>query len=400
MLVPLELKDIKTIDDQNDDVVIQTIPPRKSSESENTYIQRPLSDGQIAYIEPHGATNSADPEMPHLVAKLPDAPSGLKIRWKMTVEYNRGNGYRASYVSDFTRPEDSVRFPVSGEYTGEMDADQAWRIFESEDWTHEINANGFFGGTAKLYLWFPRQAGTEPTEPAMTFRIGGKNPDQALAKTFIGAVGSQFPYAYAIAKHETNGRVRENGQRRFYNQFFTDYKGGPIGDASVDMGWAAWAKGWPLYNLDRGRNKNGDRYQNGPGGYGIYQLTLGPKSPDATIPPGGEQFIQRKQIWNWQDNVRGAITELQGKLGSAQTLLDGLQSTYSQWPAVPNEGHLSGLDAIVVTYYNGTSGLPSRRVNGSLRRTPWTPEIRNNTRYWKFHQNQQDYVQSVNGQIE
>lgn len=400
LLVPVSLKDVKKTGTEDDDVVLETIPPKKSGESENAYIQRALSDKQIAYIEPHGAANDTDPEMPHLVAKLPGGPHGLKVKWKLVVEYKRGNGYRAPYVNDFTRPEDTVKIPTSGGYTAEMDADQEWRIFESEDWTNELAGNGFFGGTAKLYLWFPSQ-GAEPTEPIYTFRIGGKNPDPAKAKTFINSTaGSQFWYAYAIAKHETYGRVRENGSIRFYNQFYTNYKGGPIGDASVDMGWAAWAKGWPLYNLDRGKKKDGTRYQNGPGGYGMYQLTLGPKLPDATIPAGGEAFITRAQVWNWQENVRGAINELQGKLSAAQSLQNGLHATYSQWPSIPNEGHLSGLDAIVVTYYNGTGGLPSRRVGGSTKRTPWTPELQGSTRTWKFHQNSQDYVQSVNGQIE
>ena len=405
LLLPLELKDIKKVADQNDDVEIEAISSKTSDESENAYIQRSLSNKQIAYIEPHGAINDTDPEMPHLVAKLPRGPYGLKVRWKLLVEYKRGNGYRASYVNDFTRPEDTVKFPASGEYTAEMDADQEWRIFESEDWTNEIEENGFFGGTAKLYMWFPSQ-GAEPTEPLMTFRIGGKNPDQAAAKTFInGAAGSQFSYAYAIAKHETYGRIRENGQIRFYNQFYTDYKQGPIGDASVDMGLAAWAKGWPLYNLDRDRKKDGTRYQNGPGGYGMYQLTLGPKLPNTTIPTGGEQFIKRKEIWNWQDNVRGTITELRGKLSAAQSMHSGLQSAYPEWPAIPNEGYLSGLDAIVVTYYNGTGGLPltDRAVNGSIRKSCWKGRTRiqgGTTRFWQFYQNSQNYVQSVNGQIE
>jgi hypothetical protein len=45
----------------------------------------------------------------------------------------------------------------------------------------------------------------------------------------------------------------------------------------------------------------------------MYQLTLGPKHPAATVPANQEQFITRRQIWNWQDNARGAVAELQGK---------------------------------------------------------------------------------------
>ena len=281
-----------------------------------------------------------------------------------------------------------------------MDADREWRIFETTEWHNEIVQHGFFGGTAKLYLWFSSDDEPAPIEPVLTFRIGGKNPNQGMAKSFINSVAGSFWYAYAIAKHETFGRVREDGIIRFYNHFYTDYQGGPIGDASIDMGWAGWAKAWPIYNLDRGRRQDGTRYQNGPGGYGLYQLTLGPKEPTATIPPGSEGFIQRKEIWNWQDNVRGAIRELQGKLSNARSLYNGLQSIYSQWSNIPDEGRLSGLDAIVVTYYNGPAGLPSRRVGGSIKRTPWTPELQGPSHTWTFRQNSQDYVKSVNGQIE
>lgn len=400
LLLPFELRDIKKVADQNDDVVIEAIPPKASGESENAYIQRSLSNKQIAYIEAHGATNDTDPEMPHLVAKLPGGPQGLKVRWKLVVEYKRGNGYRASYVKDFTRPEDTVKIPASGEYTPEMNADEEWRIFETEDWQNEITENGFFGGTAKLYIWFPSQ-GAEPTEPFMTFRIGGKNPDPAKAKAFInGEAGSQFWYAYAIAKHETFGRVREDGQIRYYNQFYTDYKGGPIGDASVDMGWAAWAKSWPLYNLDRGRRKDGTRYQNGPGGYGLFQLTLGPKEPGATIPPGGEGFIKRKEIWNWQDNARGAIEELQGKVSKAQSLRNALQATYPGSGAIPSYGPLSGLDALTITFYNGMYGgeLKPIAVNGYKKQqlTCWYPRGGG----WAFLQNSNRYCEKVKAKLD
>jgi hypothetical protein len=175
------------------------------------------------------------------------------------------------------------------------------------------------------------------------------NPDPQLARQFIDqTAGAQFPYAYAIARHETYGRVRENGQIRYYNEAYTSYQGGPIGDTSTDMGWAAWAKSWPLYNLDRAKYRSGpnkgQRYQNGAGGYGMYQLTWGPKQPDGTQGTGSNAFLPRKMIWNWQNNASGAITELQGKLTAAQSLRNGLQATYSQWPPIPNEGELVRLE--------------------------------------------------------
>jgi hypothetical protein len=284
-------------------------------------------------------------------------------------------------------------------FTAEMNGDQEWRMFESADWQQEIAQRGFFGGTAKVFLWIPAYGSTAPTKPLVTFRIGGRNPDPVVARAYLDATGgTMFPYLYAIGRHETFGRVRVNGALRYYNQFYTEYQGGPIGDISVDMGWAAWSKGWPLYNLDRGTNSAG-RYQNGPGGYGMFQLTLGPKHPVATVPANQEQFITRRQIWNWQDNAQGAVLELQGKLALAVALRDGLVATYPQWPALPNEGGLTGLDAIVVSFYNGVGGLPSRTISKVDRRTPWTPRKSGQTKTWEFHQNQQDYVQSINLRI-
>lgn len=305
-------------------------------------------------------------------------------------------------MNDFTRPEDKVLVPEPAadgtpEFTAPMPGNQQWKMFEDARWLAEIQQKGFFGGTGKLFCWIDGQP--QPGKPAQTFRIGGKNPDPQRARTFIDAKGgTQFWYAYAIARHETFGRVRENGAIRYYNQFYTDYQGGPIGDASVDMGWAAWAKGWPIYNLDRG-SRNGSRYQNGPGGYGVYQLTWGPKLPTDTQGTGSNAFIPRKMIWNWQDNVNGAIAELQGKLPAATALRDGLQASHSQWPGIPSEGSLSGLESIVVTYYNGTGGLPREAVNSSLKQSPWKAEKNGSDKIWQFHQNSQRYVESVNSRI-
>jgi hypothetical protein len=362
---PVELWALKKPGTEDNDVLVFPLPLRKAGESDNAYIQRDLSDKHIAFIQPHSETNDS-PGMPNLVARLPGASAGLKVRWRLEVEYKRGNGYRAAYVEDFTRPEDTVRIPFSQGsdpvFTAEMDAAQEWRIFESEYWTNEMQQRGFFGGTGKLFVWVPATNPQAPTEPVLTFRIGGRNPDQEKARAFIdGSAGAPFWYAYAIAKHETFGRVKENGTRRFYNQFYTKYQGGPIGDDARDMGWVAWAKSWPLYNLDRG-SRTGP--QNGPGGYGLFQMTLGPKHPND--PVVGEDFLARTSIWNWQDNTRSAVAELRGKALLAQTLVQGLEATYPSSGRIPNYGHFSGLEATVITFYNGMSGpdITKIRVNG------------------------------------
>jgi len=290
-LVLAEMNDLKSADANDDQTIASmgSVPIPKAGETEvafmqrrNAYFQQTLKDGQIAYIDPHrGAQNS--PEMPRLAASLVGGPSELKVRWRLEVEYLRGNGYRDTYVRDFTRPEDRVQLPHSSNpsepsFTAEMNASDEWRVFESLDWQQEIAQRGFFGGTAKAYLWVPSASPTPPTEPFITFRIGGRSPDEARARTYIDQrAGANHWYAYAIAKHETFGRA----SARFYNHFYTDYRGpaNRIGANANDMGWVAWAKGWPLYNLDRSYGTATGYRQNGPGGDGLFQYTPGPSMP-------------------------------------------------------------------------------------------------------------------------
>ncbi len=345
--------------------------------------------------------------MPRLFAKIQKGPEALKVRWRLEVDYLRGNGYRAHYVQDFTRPEDKVLIPAAAQdgspvFTSEMNASERWRMFETQDWHDEVEENGFFGGTGKLYLWIPA-TGAEPEQPILTFRIGGKNPQQPLARQYIDqAAGTTHWYAYAVAKHETFGRVREDGQVRFYNQFYNKHQDGQIGDASIDMGSVAWAKGWPLYNLDR-NTRNGP--QNATGGYGLFQLTWGPKLPNGTQGTGSSAFIPRRMIWNWQENANGAITELNVKLGLAQSLVNGLQATYPSSGAIPNYQNFTGTEAATLTYYNGMGGGQIRfiRLNGfkKQQKTCWT----NRSGGWTFLHNrpvtgQTGYVHAVNTHIE
>ena len=390
-LLPVEIRD--------GDRVLTSLPLNEDPWT-TANIQKQVTDSSIAWIT--GNTGFADtPEMPKLNARISGGPSSMNVRWRFECEYKRGNGYRQAYVADFTQPEDKVGIPYrhGGGYTEEMPASQEWKIYEHSKWAQELNESGFFGGVAKVFMKLDNQ----PEMEVCRFRIGGKNPDQDAAKSYINSrAGATYWYAYAVAKHETFGRV----PGRFYNQFYTEHQQGPIGDNSVDMGLAAWAKSWPLYNLDRGRRADGTRYQNGPGGYGMFQLTLGPKTP------GGDQssegFITRAQIWNWQENCNRAVTELQGKMTNATNLENALENGYPAWPQVDaaTYGRLGGRDAIVLTYYNGMFGGQLKSVSVGRRsvKTCWWPNQRgsgNNTqRSWGFLQNINDYVQHVNSHIE
>jgi hypothetical protein len=92
LLIPVELIDTKdkVIDtpgvgvlEKNRDVVIE---PKKSDDDKNP--------SSIAWIEPHGSEDTADaPDMPQLVLRFSGTEQmGLKVKWKLKVEYKRPNG--------------------------------------------------------------------------------------------------------------------------------------------------------------------------------------------------------------------------------------------------------------------------------------------------------------------
>jgi len=393
-LLPIELRDEQDKDTAGNSKVIQALPKQGDNESDNDYIQRQFPASCIAYIS---GTNT-NPEMPHLVAK---GFQGIKLKWRLEVHYDRGNGYRPENgyqpaFEDFTRPEDTVRIPTTTQGTDPkftQESDKDWRIFEDPDWLAEIGSGngplpqgdngGFFGGTAELYVWVPGQT-TAPTDPVLTFRIGGKNPGKTTAENFINSnAGQHLNYALAMAREESAGLAQENGSSRYYNQFYTDYQGGPIGDASVEMHWAAWAKAWPTFNLDRDWNRDPKpphailipktRHQNGAGGYGILQLTLGPKHPQDPVTK--EDFIKRRQIWNWQDNVTGAIAEMDGKVQSSVDLYNWLKSNFPSIEQCPGYGHFSVYESILMCKYNGNKGFTwvKSPLGQGGRLSPWKP---------------------------
>jgi hypothetical protein len=408
-LLPVEVRDLRKIDDGGDDKVLQSIADKKQGESDNDYYQREINDSQIAFIDPHRGKGDS-PDMPNLAARIPNGPDSVKVKWRLEVEYLRGNGYRTDYSKAAYKIKEIVKVPSAGEngestYTDEKGANQEWKMFEHADWIKEITDKGFFGGTAKVYMWLSTEE--EPTKPIITFRIGGKNPEEVKAKAFIVKVvkekDNRLWFSYAIAKSETFSRVRENGNIRYYNQFYTDYKGGPIGDKSKDMGWAGWAKSWPIYNFDRYYNKKTKkRVQNGPGGYGVYQITGGIK--DSKI------VIDRKIIWNWQENVRTGIDLIKSKADWVEKRHPKLTITYPKSGTLPtyplgytgNKKSLSSWDAYTVTAYNGLAGGGIKKIKlkgfKSSQRTCWKPDEKN--KKWLFGENMNQYVKKIFNRIE
>ena len=174
----------------------------------------------------------------------------------------------------------------------------------------------------------------------MLFYIGGKNPDDARCKTFITqtTVQVQQPmswFAYAIAKHESKD-YNATGSR--YNQFWDT--SGRFGGVDHLAGEVLWVN-----------NPN----EAPPKGFGIFQVTGNASDNTADIP--------RKQLWNWQENVRGGLAIVASKRAIAGRYYTRIQIKSPQHraayldclpPPIPVGNHtFSSTDAIQIYAYNG-----------------------------------------------
>jgi len=171
-----------------------------------------------------------------------------------------------------------------------------------------------FGGEARLHCQTRQAGGASGKTETFNFRVGGKNPSDAVAKAFIQANdtdpdGFEHWYAYAIAKHESKwknvNRVKQPNNpgniygdpadpllERYYNQFW-EGKAGPPNDYQ--------GAGFPVHNDDK---KNAGRDPQGTGGFGVFQITRSKTE-------GAKFHIPRSSIWNWQANTIEAVS---GKL--------------------------------------------------------------------------------------
>jgi hypothetical protein len=113
---------------------------------------------------------------------------GRKIKWRLKVEYKR--------PSSRILPEDTVKIPTAGgsdEWVTE-NLDGAVEIFNQANWIAVVGqqsdplqtGRGFFGGDVE-FTWQLLKSDESPIgdEQKMLFRIAGKNPDDALCRTYI-----------------------------------------------------------------------------------------------------------------------------------------------------------------------------------------------------------------------
>lgn len=241
----------------------------------------------MAWIEPHFATDDA-PQMPQLELRLAGLPTGLILKAKLEVKYDR----------PYTDPKpagDTVQIPSGGGFS-EITSD-TWKIYDDQDWKLEVGESagptgsgdrGFFGGNATLtYRIEGANGSVAAADQEIKFRIAGKNPQDNLCKEYINLKATSqngaMWFAYAISKHESEAY----GGEEFYNQF------------KKHGGYYQPVKGQEGAPLQ----VNAEGY--GPGGIGIFQVTGKADDP--------AHVVFREQIWNWQKNVDAGLAIIRYK---------------------------------------------------------------------------------------
>gem|GEM_PF-4582593 len=349
-----------------------------------------IGEGGLAGIAAHqpgadrnrsGSDPGDAPSMPKLNVCIPGVgDDALHARWRLRVHYDRGNGRRSAR----NLQEDTVLIPPAADgesqWTRRISVTGEWRPHEEEGWKEEIKQRGFFGGAAEVYCWIDGQ--DEPREPFIRFTIGGLNPDDRRCRHYIDQqaplaaaarvaatnqtllrdpieTGTGLWFGYAVAKSESKGyNDRELVRNTRYNQFWevSAYQGKPQ------------TPGQPIWGNDGAAL---------PGGYGMFQVTGTP------LVPNDQDNIPRREIWNWQDNVRAGLKILAykkyGPVESAHAVLWlRRQKNASNANGVALPDHRAGRvffsdapgsratmeDALAIKAFNGASHPPANIDRG------------------------------------
>lgn len=314
-------------------------PTSMSATDMGTTQSKVIKANEISYI-------TGIPEMPKLEISLGDGTiPGMTVEWKMAIKSER---------PDKRGTQDDKTYPSSGYTT--LASEEPWKIY------NEFNTD-FIGGKATVY--FKINGGSENT---FEFKIRGKNPKDADAKTYIQSVQGNFMYAWAIAQHETrtpSGNV--------YNQFATT-DGSSWGD-----------KGQPFYSPVEGN------------GWGLFQR-------DAT---GGGLIVDTGQVYSWQVNTQVAIQELGQKWTIADRIFRYFRNKYGNqpgWEEPPqsyqiSNSYFSAWDLATIILYNHATGCPPSTVKNDSGNSvnvtfPWTFDP-NREPKWQFSDNDENYATSV-----
>ena len=345
LLLPVIVRDLKEIGNDNDD--------------------RNVRAGSNIWIKPTPNSPTDVSRQPQLQSQVIGLNSQFLLQWRMSTQHPRRQG------------QDDKEFPNSDEQNvEEVSGDQPWNIFPLYS-----DPDQFFGGDATIYFTVLRSDHTSVTdERSFSFKILGKNPDDAKAHQYISSVAEPlgFPWAWAIAKHESKGSTSGT----FYNQF-----------AEVNGDWGK--KGEPWHSRQEGN------------GWGIFQR-------DDT---GNGIPVTTNQVWNWQENVKVALQQDdQGVLGKGelQQKRDAVDRVFNDYethhhnkcvqqlpPDLIVEGHtLSARDVLTMETYNGAG-----RIRELLVFTPANPIGVGPCKRWQWvlppapNQEVKPYRQSSNDRI-
>lgn len=413
LLLPVEFEDINDHADESDDVAVV---PWDTSED--------IATENIAWIEAHTSDQDTTPRMPQLEFRVPKLLDGLAIEAKLEVKYERGNGARHPSRTDKDGNKDTVKVPENGDFV-QVNA-TTWEVYNETDWQTELADQGFFGGDATLTYQIKNGADIVVGPEEIEFRIGGENPEHEEARNFIESLQDADPqgdlwFAYAIAKAETMGYNNNGSDENTRYNHFLELPG--EGSAVSYRQRRTEHAGRPLWNDDGGTL---------PSGYGLFQVTGNADEEEANIP--------RRQIWNWQDNARGAMEILRRKhQGAELKMQDRRQEAFTergQVIAVPNHSvprdaadpgtmlgdaqdgattnptHTFGdadiVGAVTMKRYNGAAVIAPGATSGTGDYCVW----RNQTQYmqgrWEFRRwrvrngqvDQVSYVDLVAGELE
>ncbi len=395
-LLPVELIDTKdkVLDDQAPQGTTITAAMRDVNIEQKATVNE-QKERSIAWIEPHGADDASNaPDMPQLMLRFRGTEQmGLKIKWKLEVIYNRPRGTNPDVTQMTAQDEVFVPKKASGSQPWKEEAlDGVLEIFNHPDWIAALQDKGFFGGEAKLIYQLLKSDGSAlGTESTMLFSIGGRNPEDNLAKAYIDtkatAADSRLTrLSYATGRHESKDY---NGGGSRYNQF-----------------WEGYAR---RYRIDHRRGdplwcKSPD--EESAGGFGIFQITGNLSSQFAVIP--------REQMWNWQKNVDAYVTIVKtGGSAAKGSAMDRFIAAVARTYPSDNEaqtsptsfsydgGSYDAWEMGSITLYNGAGGCPQSKLKNSAGK--WST-LTNPWKYdgsgaagsrWRYNQNSNNYLHEV-----
>ena len=386
LILPLELTDNKETPTLDDDIVINPMGPLPSSPAQIDNYWKSANDSNVALIVPH-QSNSDIPLMPQLEASFLGAPNGLKVKWKLNCHYDRGNGLR----KNLNQSADTVLIDRA---LTPLPVSQAWQMYAENEWKSD-----FFGGECELSYQIVDVDGNPVGEENISrFIIGGLSPHMDKARTYIDVnavpkINHSLWFSYAIAKQES---AYKDDVQHYYNHFYTRFRSRRYQNGQPWRGW------WPRFPTF-GDDQQDDGMPNGPGGYGLFQIT--------------QDDVPRKDLWNWQDNAYDTITEVNKWRSEAESWYQAALRTWgtppgawipptpSNEPALTSNKGLSAIDAENIVLYNGPKGLGEGRNvkllgdDGKLkifRASIWTY----NAKGWHFHDNVNHYVYFVTQHID